>query len=1013
MKKYALFSIVFLIMYLFFPVTLYAQRTVKGKIIDTEKNEVVGANVSIIGTTNGTVSDANGLFSIVVPNNSSVLRVSYVGYKTQDVKVESREEISIILEPEKFMLDELVVIGYGTQKSSRVTNSVSKLKGEDLTLRATGTADEALLGKVAGVRVMQMDGMPGHGMDIKVRGISSINYSNAPLYVVDGFPVDNLNSINVGDIESLDVLKDAASTAIYGSRGSQGVILITTKKGGKGKPAVQLNVNMTIQKPWSKIKVLNRDEWIDFAIEERNNTYELNGGKRTDDNSKRKSAYQIDPIWFTDPTSLPDNDWYDICTRNALMQNYQLSVSGATDNSQYYFSANWMDQPGDVKYTDYDRLSFTGNVDRKVNKFLKIGINLNASQYKQNNPSTSSYAAGISRIALTPPVVGINQNTEEGGYYAYCGSFIVNPLAQLRDEKNFTRTRKIRNNIYAEINFLPELKLKSSFGSFWTNASVEEYYKNNINRGKGSTAYAVSSEHTNYLTEHVLSYDKTFNDFALSAIAGFSYQEDLYYYIRAAQSGFADDDVQTLNAGTTMTEATSSKSKWTLMSFFSRLNMSYKDRYLAYFSIRRDGSSRFGKDNRWGYFPAGSVGWRVTEENFMKDVKWLSNLKLKASYGVAGNNNISDYASLSTLASNDYIWKDQVVSGYAIGGYENTELGWEKTFTWDYGIELGFLKNRIQLNIDYFNAHTKDLLLSLNIPQVTGFSSTVKNLGEVENKGVEFELNTTNISTRDFTWSTSANISNYKNKVLKLGDDDSPIYGYADGYMVTITEVGKPIGSYYMLGSEGVFKNQEDFDNNPHYKTQNVGDTKFEDHNHDGVINDEDKYIQGDAYPDFTYGMTNTFAYKNISLSISIDGQQGGKILRSFGRQDGQSRGNVWAFWKDRWKSEEDPGNGWVPRAVVSANMTTPSSFWLFDQSFFCLRNIALGYTLPKSIVSKLNFISDIRFKASIDNIYMHDHYNHAPTTANQSNTAIVPNNDSATTYPIPQNYTLGVTCSF
>lgn len=994
------------------PLILFSQNnTIKGLTTDENGEPLIGVNIVVKGKTIGTVSDVQGNY-IINAEPGEILVFSYIGYESIEVPI-TQNVINVILKEDVTYLDEVVAIGYGSQKRSNVTNAISTIKGEDLISRGTGSADEALIGKVAGVRVMQMDGMPGRGMDIKVRGISSINFSNNPLYVIDGFPVDNLRSVTTGDIESIEVLKDAASTAIYGSRGSQGVILITTKRGAKGKPVVQLNTDLIVQRPWSKINVLNRDEWIEFAIEERNNTYELNGGNRNNDNSKRAAAYQIDPLWLTDPASLPDHDWYDITTRNALMQKYQLSVSGATDDVKYYISSNWLDQPGVVLYTDFNRLSFTSNVEGSVKDFLSIGVNLNASQEEQNDPQTSSFAAGVSRIQLTPPVIGLEQNTENGGYYPYAGSFIINPLAQLRDETRFYKTRKIRANVYADVKFTSEFKLRSSFGAYLNNRTTQQYIMANLTRGKGSSGFAESTENTNYLTEHVLSYEKLFKDIEFGAIGGFSYQENSYYSIYAARSGFADDQVKTLNAGTDMTGASSSMNKWTMMSFFTRLNVAYKNRYLGYISLRRDGSSRFGKDSKWGYFPAVSLGWRISEEEFMKDLTWLSNLKLKGSYGVAGNNNIGNYAPYSTLASNNYVWGNDVVPGYSIGGYENSHLGWEKTHTLDVGLEMGFLKNRIQFNVDYFNARTKDLLLNLNIPQVTGFSSAMKNLGEVENQGFEFELTTTNIYRKNFSWTTNANISNYLNKVLKLGDDNAPIYGYADGYMVTITEVGQPIGSYYMFGTDGVFMNQEDFDSNPHYKTQKVGDTKYIDYNKDGVIDNDDKFIQGNAYPDFTYGMTNTFTYKDFDLSFSVDGQVGGKILRSFGRQDGQSRGNVWKFWLDRWKSEEDPGNGKVPRAVVSANMTTPSSFWLFDQTYFALRNISLGYTVPQSFLKNQNIISSLNFKLSVDNVYMYDHYNHAPTTANQSNSAIVPNNDSATTYPISQNYTIGVSCTF
>jgi TonB-linked SusC/RagA family outer membrane protein len=456
------------------PLILFSQNnTIKGLTTDENAEPLIGVNIVVKGKTIGTVSDVQGNY-IINAQPGEILVFSYIGYQSIEVPI-TQNVINVILKEDVTYLDEVVAIGYGSQKRSNVTNAISTIKGEDLISRGTGSADEALIGKVAGVRVMQMDGMPGRGMDIKVRGISSINFSNNPLYVIDGFPVDNLRSVTTGDIESIEVLKDAASTAIYGSRGSQGVILITTKRGAKGKPVVQLNTDLIVQRPWSKINVLNRDEWIEFAIEERNNTYELNGGDRNNDNSKRAAAYQIDPLWLTDPTSLPDHDWYDITTRNALMQKYQLSVSGATDDVKYYISSNWLDQPGVVLYTDFNRLSFTSNVEGSIKDFLSIGVNLNASQEEQNDPQTSSNAAGVSRIQLTPPVIGLEQNTENGGYYPYAGSFIINPLAQLRDETRFHKTRKIRANVYADVKFTSEFKLRSSFGAYLNNSTTQQY----------------------------------------------------------------------------------------------------------------------------------------------------------------------------------------------------------------------------------------------------------------------------------------------------------------------------------------------------------------------------------------------------------------------------------------------------------------------------------------------------------------------------------------------------------
>ncbi len=497
-------------------------------------------------------------------------------------------------------------------------------------------------------------------------------------------------------------------------------------------------------------------------------------------------------------------------------------------------------------------------------------------------------------------------------------------------------------------------------------------------------------------------------------LGGFSYQEAKSGNMTLSKQGFADDEIKTLNAGTILSSGGSDRTVWNLMSFFGRANFSFRERYMVAASLRRDGSSRFGRDNRWGWFPSVSAGWRISQEDFLKSVSWLSEMKLRGSFGIAGNNNIGNFASIGTLSTTSYVIgsSQQKVPGYSAASFSNAMLGWEKTQTTNVGLDLGVLNNRVQLGIDYYVADTRDLLLNVQIPEVTGFSTALQNIGRIRNRGLELELSTVNID-RAVKWSSSFNISANRNKVLELGPDGSPIYGVTAGYRVAITQIGKPIGSFYLFEQEGVFMNQQELDTHPHYLRQNVGDIKYRDVNQDGVINQEDIHIVGKAQPDYLWGFRNTVSYKGLDLTVFMDGQAGVNILNIAGRSNLQSRQNVGGMWRDRWRSPENPGNGMVPRAAVTDNMTTASTFWLFDGSYWAIRNVTLGYNIPSGLTKKMNWLSSVRVYSSVDNMFMHDHYGRSPQTGNHANSALTPNVDSGASYPLATTYTFGLSVRF
>ncbi len=992
-----------------------SQREITGRVVNAESSEPLpGVNIVEKGTTNGTVTDARGSFSLNVSDNA-VLIFSFIGFVTQEIPAGNRTVLDILMKEDTKSLGELTVIGYGTQKSTQVTSSISKVKASDIDERPIGRLDQAMAGKLAGVQVQEVSGAPGRGLAVKVRGVGSINNSTAPLYVVDGYPINSgLDNINPNDIESIEVLKDAASAAIYGSRGSNGVVLVTTRSGKSGKPVLQLDTYYGIQERFSKVDVLNRDEYIEFAVEERNNTWILQGGKADDPNSARPNAtYWIDPLWLTDPKSFPDHDWQDLVSRSAPVQNYQLSASGANESVSYFISGNYFDQKGIIIGSGYKRLAFRANVESKLGRNVNIGLNLSATSMDQDDSDGDGNQGPVSRSTRVAPIVGLEQQTQKGGYYPYHAAFYLNPIALATELTNKINSRNIRANIYSTVRIAPGLNFRTSFGGDYLSNLTQFFKPDNINRGVGHVGNVSTATRENLLNENTFTYDLNKQDWSFNALAGFTYQQDKLVSTSLAKAGFPDDEITTLNMGTILQSGSSSATEWALLSFLGRINTSYKDRYLFSASIRRDGSSRFGADNKWGWFPAASAGWRLSEEQFLQDIKAISELKLRASYGVAGNNNIGDYASIGTLAGLNYVLgaSQGVVSGFGPGSFSNRMLGWERTYTFDAGLDLGLLNNRISISLDYYISDTRDLLLNVPIPAVSGFSSTLMNIGAIRNAGLEAELTTLN-TTGALKWTSSLNVSHNRNKVLELGPGGAPIYTTGDGF-TTITKIGEPIGSYFAFVQDGIFRDQNDLDTQPHYRVQNVGDIKYKDVNGDGVINEDDRTIIGSNHPKVFWGMQHSFSYKGLDLTLFADGQWGNKLLNAAIGQHGQSRGNVDGYWRERWRSPENPGNGWVPRAAVTANLTTPSTFWLRSAAFVRLRTISLGYKIPEGMLEKIPGITALRIYTSVDNVWMHDHYNRNPQTGTWSNGNTRPGVDFDATYPLARTYTLGLNIKF
>lgn len=990
---------------------------VRGVVSEASGEPIIGVNVVVKGTTEGTISNIDGQYSISA-NQGEILVFSFIGYESKEVLVETNA-INVVLNENTVALQEVVAIGYGKLKSSQVTSSITKIKSEDIADRPVSRIDQAMQGKIAGVYIQETSGSPGKALNVKIRGTGSINYGASPLYVVDGFPISgDLNSISPSDIESIEVLKDAASAAIYGSRGANGVVLITTKGGKKGKPVIDLNISYGIQNRFSKVDVLNRDEYINYAIEERTNSYIYNGGDLSVLESQRDNyKYAIDPLWRTDPSSFPDHDWQDLISRTAPVQNYGVSVSGAGEKSKYFVSANYLDQAGIILKSDYKRLSFRSNIEVEASNFLTLGLNLQTSYSERNDPDTDSSQGPISRSILLAPIVGLDQQTVKGGNYYYHAHFFLNPIALTQEVDNNSKGNNYLGNIYATMNILENLSFRSSFGANITNYFDKYYKKSNVNRGNPSYGSVGNSIRKNILTENTIDYDLTKDKWSLSLLGGFTYQNEYFENSSLQKSDFPDDEIRTLNAGTKIDSGTNSATEWNLISYLARANFTYLDRYILTTSIRHDGSSRFGKNNKWGTFPSFSAGWLLSEEDFLKNsAEFISNLKIRASYGVVGNNNIGDFSSIGLLGNSNYIFNGDKEGGYAPDSFSNPDLGWEKTQTTDIGIDFGFVNNRINLSLDYYVANTKDLLLNVPIPQVTGFATALQNIGKIQNKGFEIELMTKNL-VGEFSWSTNFNLAYNDNKVKQLGPDGSPIIGYSSDFPITKTEIGESIGYYYLFETDGLFKDEEDcrVNKNMSYANKNPqpGDIKYKDVNDDGIIDENDRKNVGSNTPKVTWGLSNSFSYKGIELSVFIDGISKASLINLGKKETTQSRGNVRGYWRDRWMSMEQPGNGKVPRAATTDNLTTPSDWWLEDASFWRIRNINLSYTLPRKLMNKIAFVNSCRFYLSVDNVYMHDHYNHMSQNAPFSNSNLTPGVDYDSGYPLARTYQIGINVKF
>lgn len=857
---------------------LHAQqqaKTVTGTVTDVSGEPIIGANIRIKGTTTGTITDIDGNFSIKA-EPQSVIEVSYIGYLTQETVINNQKSIRFLLKEDTKTLDEVVVIGYGVQKKADLTGSVANINTEKLNTQSNANIGQALQGKIAGVDIVSQGGAPGSGTRIMVRGIGTLNNAS-PLYIVDGMYMNSIDHINPNDIASIDVLKDASSAAIYGSRAANGVIIVTTKEGSntEGKPIIDLSVNLGISTASKFLDMLDAKGWAEVTTIARQ--------------AIGKPALDM----ATDLANKPDNDWQDIMFRPALMQNYNLSVKGGGKYSTYYTGLGYFNQDGIVKGTNYQRYNIQSKNDYKRGIF-SAGTNLIIS-FSHDKPLHQELRGGmIGTILQSVPTLEKYDDTREGGYGGTYGDVvnIPHPLAIIDDNimDRYNENVKIFANLYAQIELFKGLKYKLNL----TPDFSFERYKNYLNKydfGLATNSITQLTERQrrrrNILVENLLTFDRTFGEHKISALAGYTYQDSRFRHIQAYGEGLPQG-LEEIDAATTNRSNEGNSWRSVLTSILGRVFYSYQNKYLFTATIRRDGSSKFGKNNRYGYFPSFSLGWNVAEEKFMENVHWLDQLKLRGGYGVLGNQEIDNYQYSSTITTgiNYPDGNGGLLQGAFPKNFANPDIKWEETAMTNVGIDFMAFNNRLSLTADYYVKNTKDILLTVPIPISSGGANDpIRNAGKIRNNGFEFNLGWMDQPNPDISYGINLIGSFNKNKVIAMGSESGSIKGGSTNQNITTSETkaGYPIGGYWLISTAGYFNSQEEVDayakdGKKIQPAAEPGDIKFVDANNDGVINDDDRVFQGSPFPDFTFALNGNMRYKNFDLSIGLQGVLGNKI---------------------------------------------------------------------------------------------------------------------------------------
>lgn len=980
---------------------MFAQtRTVKGKVVDKANEPLIGVAVNIKNTSQGSITDFEGNYSIQVNTENAVLVFSYIGYDKQEIKVGARNVIDVVMHEASIALDQVVVVGYGTSKRGDVTGSISSIDAAEIKKVPVVNVGQALQGRMSGVQVTNNDGTPGAGVQVLIRGVGSFG-DNSPLYVVDGYPGASISNLNPSDIQSIDVLKDASAAAIYGNRAANGVVIITTKRGNADKMQLSVDATVSVQFKPSTFDVLNAQDFASLATEI----------------SKKENAPVLDA--WANPSGLRTIDWQDLMYRAGLKQNYNLSLRGGSEKVQTSISLGLTNQEGVVRFSDYKRYNIALTQDYKPLKWLKSSTSLRYA-YTDNKTVFGSGQGGVGRLAKLIPTMTGNPLTDEVENANGVFGFYDKNANAVRDNENvYARSKSndqknISHNLIAntslEINPFKGLVFKTNFGISYGASSGYDFnpYDDRVPTTRLATYRQYASNSFEYLWENTLNYSNTFGKHSIDVLGGVSIQENTARNMSVYGEGLSSDGLRNLGSLQTMRDISGNQQTWSLASQFARLTYKFAERYILTGTVRRDGSSRFMRGNRWGVFPSVSAAWRIKEESFLKDVDFISNLKLRASYGEAGNQNIglfqyqSSYTTGKRSSNYGYVFgQDKTyIDGMVQAFLPNPNLKWETSKQTDIGIDLGFFNNKLMLTADYYIKKSSDFLLEIQMPAQTGFTKATRNVGSVKNNGFEFSVDYRDNS-HDFKYGVNVNLTTVKNKIERLSPGKDavanlqslgfPTTGNTSWAVFSMSKVGGSIGEFYGFQTDGIIQNQAEIDAlnaNAHRLNQddNVwyiasgtapGDRKFIDQNGDGVITDADRVSQGSPLPKFYGGINLSGEYKGFDFNLFFNYSVGNKILNfvkrnliSMGGEGSIGLQNVGKeFYDNRW-TETNPTNKY-PRAVwsdVSGNSRVSDAF-VEDGSYLRLKNIEVGYTLPANILKKAS-ISKLRIFASVQNLF-------------------------------------------
>lgn len=1052
-----------MMLFVLFSVTVaMAQVLVRGTVVDQTGESVIGASIQVKGTTQGTITDIDGKFSLGVPDKKSVIVVSFIGYATKELQVDTSKPMSIVLEEDTKVLDEVVVVGYQEVRKKDLTGSVAKADMNELLNTPVGSFDQTLGGRIAGVNVSSSEGTPGGTMNIVIRGNNSLTQDNSPLYVIDGFPVEDAaiaSTINPSDIESLDILKDASATAIYGARGANGVVIITTKKGKVGKAQITYDGSVTMHHVTRTIPMMDAYEFVKLQAE----TYPASIANST---GGYLMEYQGKQWTLDDYRGIFQYDWQDEILRTALQHNHNIRLTGGTEGVRYNASVSYYNQDGVLLNSGYERFQARANTVIKRDK-LDISLTTNYSRSIQtgSTPSETSYS-GMNNLFYSVwgyrPVTYPNKSMESllndvmDEAIDSSNDYRFNPIRSLKEEYRKYYINNLQLNGYVSYEFIKGLKLKVS-GGYTYDARKNDQFNNSNTRYGGPTstdkvnAQIIRNERLTWLNENTLTYQTNIKKkHFFNSLVGITFQNSDYEYYSLKSTHIPNESLGMAGmADGTLSSSSSLKSSWSMMSYLARLNYNYKSKYYATASFRADGSSKFSKKHRYGYFPSGSLAWNFMEEEFMAPIKKVVGAgKLRVSWGLTGNNRIGEYDYYALLQmlkekQGDYISNGSIPSGVypfdndmsSVGmvpvSLPNEDLKWETTEQWNVGLDLSFFNERLNFTADVYRKTTRDLLLEASLPLVSGYYSATKNIGKVRNDGLELSLSTVNVQTKDFTWTSDFNIAFNKNEVLELAENQLSLttaarfdqnYNSQPSY---IAKVGLPMGIMYGYIYEGTYK-YDDFvksgnsytlkDNVPYFSSEantQPGMPKYKDVNGDGIIDTNDRTIIGRGLPIHTGGFTNSFTYKGFDLSVFFQWSYGNDIMNAnrlfFENAGGKKDLNQFASYANRWTPENPESD--IPAATKSASNNVISSRIIEDGSYLRLKTVTLGYTFPKALIAKAK-LSNARVYVAAQNLWTWTSYSGYDPEVSVRNSALTPGLDFSS-YPRAFTLSFGVNLGF